>query len=107
MNDKYSGRLTDGFDLKLNIFYDRSKLVAIAESDRLPVLSIVLCGNALSFFYNVTTPSVIDFEHGLSLIRDRFVTPESTRAWCLTVYSNAEKSGSAGHRGFADYALAI
>ncbi len=40
----------------------------------------MLCGNSLSFFGNVIKPSAIDFEHALSLIRDRFVTPESTRA---------------------------
>ncbi len=43
-------------------------------------MSVMLCGTALSFFYNVVKTSAIDFEHAPALIRDRFVTPESTRA---------------------------
>ncbi len=79
-DEKYSGKITDCSALKLNIFYHRCRLGEIAEPDIFPGMSITLRGTALSFFYNDVKTRAIDFERDLALIRDHFVTPESTRA---------------------------
>lgn len=79
-SDRYSGTTTDNFERKFMLLLDRCDQAGIKDEDRLTAFSIMLIGAAHTFYYDVLRPQNLKLTELSDHVRNRFQTPERTRA---------------------------
>lgn len=78
--DCYSGLPTENFGRKIALFHERCDQAGVNEEDKPRAYSIILRGLALQHYFDALQGRVFDLIDLVQATRERFITPEYTRA---------------------------
>lgn len=100
--ERYSGGTTDNFEWKFVLLLERCDQADVNVQDRARAFSIMLTGNARQFYLDSLRDKNHDLDELVHTIKDRFQTPERTRAllreWDNTSLKQSLPPMQASHR---------